>query len=72
MLVNLFYQRLRKVPAPDAGLTGHDNDWPSRFVQFSNCRADAAQHTESADVIQVADFVRDGSLAIRENSRAQR
>jgi hypothetical protein len=70
-LVHFAHKRLRKITTSHTGLIGDDDHGQMRFVQATDGRAHKRKHTKSVDVIQVADLVGDGAVAVEENGRAK-
>ena len=70
-LVNFVYQGLGKVTAADARLVGDQDNRQVRGVKTLNGRSSASQHAEAADVIQIADFFGDCTVAIDKNGGAR-
>lgn len=60
-------KRFRKVAAANAGLICHDYHGQTGLVQATNGIRDTRQDTKSAYMIQVADFIANGSVAIEKN-----
>lgn len=66
------YKRFRKVSSANAGLIGDDNNGHPGFIQATDRFGDTRQDTKSAGVIQVADFLGNGAVAVEKNGRAER
>jgi hypothetical protein len=66
--VDRVHKRLRKMAPANARLIRNHNHRKPRFVQAANRICNSRQDTKSADVIQVANFFRDGPVAIEKDS----
>jgi len=60
-------ERFRVVPASDTGLIGDDKDEKAALIQFADGSRGKWKHMKSRNVIQVADFFRNGAVAIEKN-----
>jgi acetolactate synthase regulatory subunit len=65
--VDRVHQRFWKIAAAYAGLICNHNHRQTGFIQAANRIGHSRQDTKSADMIQVADFLGDGAVAIEKN-----
>jgi hypothetical protein len=66
-VVDGLHQRFRVVSPSDTRLVGNDKDEKATLVQFADSSRCKWKHTKARNVIQVADFVGNGAIAIKEN-----
>src|ERR1700674_4715010 len=71
-LMHDVHERFRVVATTDARLVGDNHNRNTGFVEKTDRSRSKWKHTKSADMIQVADFLRDRAVAIEEDSGTQR
>jgi hypothetical protein len=70
--MDCLHKRFRKILAADARLICYHDNGHSGLIQAANGLRDMRQDTKSADMIQVADFFGDSTVAIEKNSWPER
>ena len=69
-IVHGLNEELREVAAGDAGLIRDDDDGKITVVEAANGGSGEREDAKTAEVVEVADFVGDGAVAIEEDSGA--
>ncbi len=67
-IVDGVHERFGVVSTSDSGLIGDDKNEQAAVIQFADGSRRKWKHVKTRSVIQIADFLRNGAVAIQKNS----
>ena len=70
-IVHGLNQGFGKVSASNTRLIGDDDDWQVALIEGTNGRSRKWKDAKAAEMVEVADFIGDGAVAIEEDSGAE-